>query len=67
VDAGVGDLTAAALSGIAVLSGRVTEGIEQIRKALRLNPHPDSWYYWLLGRAEYAARPYEAAVETFRK
>ena len=43
------------------------KAIEQIRKAFRLNPHPPSWYYWLLGQAQYAARQYEAAVETLRK
>jgi tetratricopeptide (TPR) repeat protein len=41
--------------------------LEQIRKALRLNPHPASWYYLLLGQAQYAARQYEGAVETLRR
>ena len=50
-----------------MLSGRPTDAIEQLRKALRLNPHPTDWYYWALGQAQYAARQYEAAVETLRK
>ncbi|MGB3388581.1 MAG: winged helix-turn-helix domain-containing tetratricopeptide repeat protein [Pseudaminobacter sp.] len=57
----------AALSDIAVLAGRVGEGLEHIRKAFRLNPFPASWYYLTLGQAQYAAGDYEAAVETLRR
>ena len=57
----------AALSDIAVLAGRVEEGLEHIRKAFRLNPFPASWYYLTLGQAQYAAGEYEAAVETLRR
>ncbi|TJV36973.1 MAG: tetratricopeptide repeat protein, partial [Mesorhizobium sp.] len=57
----------AALSDIAVLAGRVKEGLEHIRKAFRLNPFPASWYYLTLGQAQYAAGQYEAAVETLRR
>ena len=57
----------AALSDIAVLAGRVEEGLEHIRKAFRLNPFPASWYYLALGQAQYAAGDYEAAVETLRR
>ena len=59
--------TFAALSDIAVLAGRIKEGLEHIRKAFRLNPFPASWYYLTLGQALYAARDYEAAVETLRR
>ncbi|WP_439615369.1 winged helix-turn-helix domain-containing tetratricopeptide repeat protein [Shinella sp.] len=59
--------TFAALSDIAVLAGRVGEGLEHIRKAFRLNPFPASWYYLTLGQALYAAGDYEAAVETLRR
>ncbi len=59
--------TWAALSDIAVLAGRIKEGLEHIRKAFRLNPFPASWYYLTLGQAQYAAGEYEAAVETLRK
>ncbi|MBZ9871266.1 winged helix-turn-helix domain-containing tetratricopeptide repeat protein [Mesorhizobium sp. BR1-1-9] len=57
----------ATLSDISVLAGRVEEGLEQIRKAFRLNPFPASWYYLTLGAAQYAARDYEAAVKTLRR
>lgn len=59
--------TFAALSDIAVLAGRIEEGLEHIRKAFRLNPFPASWYYLVLGQAQYAAGDYEAAVETLRR
>jgi TolB-like protein/cytochrome c-type biogenesis protein CcmH/NrfG len=59
--------TWATLSDIAVLAGRVEEGLEHIRKALRLNPFPPGWYYLTLGQAQYAAGDYEAAVETLRR
>jgi TolB-like protein/cytochrome c-type biogenesis protein CcmH/NrfG len=57
----------AALSDIAVLAGRVGEGLEHIQKAFRLNPFPPSWYYLALGQAQYAAGEYEAAVETLSR
>jgi adenylate cyclase len=59
--------TWAALSDMSILSGRVTDGLEQIRKAFRLNPYPAVWYFDHLGQAQYAARDYEAAVETLRR
>jgi TolB-like protein/Tfp pilus assembly protein PilF len=46
--------------------GRGVEAIACIEKALRLNPRPPSWYFWLLGCAQYAAGQYEAAVKTLR-
>lgn len=57
----------AALSDITVLAGRIEDGLEHIRKAFRLNPFPESWYYLTLGQAQYAAGDYEAAVETLRR
>jgi TolB-like protein len=48
---------------LAAFAGRPEEAIEILNKALRLNPHPASWYYWELGLAHYAARQYEAAIE----
>ncbi|MBZ9981361.1 MULTISPECIES: winged helix-turn-helix domain-containing tetratricopeptide repeat protein [unclassified Mesorhizobium] len=57
----------ATLSDISVLAGRVEEGLEQIRKAFRLNPFPASWYHLTLGAAQYAARDYKAAVKTLRR
>jgi TolB-like protein/Tfp pilus assembly protein PilF len=55
------------LSDFTVMRGRPAEALEQIGKALRLNPHPPSWYYLLHGQALYAARQYAAAVETLSR
>jgi len=55
------------LSDVSVLRGRPQDALEQIQKALRLNPHPPGRYYWLLGAAQYASRQYESAVATLRK
>ncbi|TPM35628.1 winged helix-turn-helix domain-containing tetratricopeptide repeat protein [Mesorhizobium sp. B2-3-4] len=57
----------ATLADITTLAGRVEEGLEQIRKAFRLNPFPASWYYLTLGQAQYAARDYQGAIETLRR
>jgi TolB-like protein/class 3 adenylate cyclase len=54
------------VSDISCLRGQAAEGLEQIEKAFRLNPRPVSWYYWLLGQAQYAVHQYEAAVMTLR-
>ena len=57
----------ARLSDVTALAGKPAEAIEQINKALRLNPFPDCWYYLLLGQAQYANRQYEAAEATLRR
>ncbi|RWC21255.1 MAG: adenylate/guanylate cyclase domain-containing protein [Mesorhizobium sp.] len=50
-----------------VMNGRPADAIEHVRKALRLNPHPPGWYYWMLGQAQYAIRDYASAVQTLRR
>ena len=51
---------------ISVFCGNPISAIEQAQKALRLNPYPAGWYYWVLGLAQYAAHQYAAAVATLR-
>jgi adenylate cyclase len=46
--------------------GRPEEGIEWIRKAMRLNPHHPERFWNHLGRAYFVARKYPEAVEAFR-
>lgn len=53
-------------SDLIVLCGRPAQAIEHVHKALRLNPHPPGWYYWMLGQAQYGIRDYEAAIQTLR-
>jgi TolB-like protein len=57
----------ATLSDIRGLAGRLDECLDHIHRAFRLNPFPPSWYYLVLGAAQYVARDYEAAIETLRR
>jgi adenylate cyclase len=43
------------------------EGIEWIRRAMRLNPYHPERFWNHLGRAQYTARMYANAVESFSK
>jgi adenylate cyclase len=47
--------------------GRPEEGIEWIRKAMRLNPYHPERYWSHLGRAYYVARRYPEAIEAFAR
>ena len=49
--------TWAMLSELMVLSGRPTDALANIEKALRLNPHPPGWYYWFLGQVAVPGSP----------
>lgn len=46
--------------------GRGVEAIAYAQKGLRLNPHPPSFYFWILGFAQFVAGQYDAAVKTLR-
>ena len=46
--------------------GRPEEGIEWIRKAMRLNPHHPERFWSHLGRAYFVARGYREAIDAFR-
>jgi tetratricopeptide (TPR) repeat protein len=58
--------TYALRTDLLVMEGRPLDAIESAKQALRLNPYPLPWYYWVKGEAEYAARQYENAVATLR-
>jgi len=45
--------------------GRPEEGIEWIRKAMRLNPHHPERFWNHLGKAHFAAHQYGEAIEAF--
>jgi adenylate cyclase len=48
-------------------TGRPEEGIEWIRKAMRLNPHHPERFWNHLGRALFVARRYAEAIDAFRR
>jgi adenylate cyclase len=45
--------------------GKIEEGIDRIRDAMRLNPYHPEWYWVNLGSALYEARKYADAAEAF--
>ena len=45
--------------------GNPEEGIEWIRRAMRLNPHHPARFWSHLGKAFFAARQYAEAIEAF--
>jgi adenylate cyclase len=47
--------------------GKPEEGIEWIRKAIRLNPHHPERFWSHLGRAHFVARRYAEAIDAFRR
>jgi adenylate cyclase len=47
--------------------GQPEEGIEWIRKAMRLNPYHPVRFWNHLGRAYFVARRYDEAIESFKK
>ena len=58
------DATGVAQFGaLLTVAGRAGEGIDLIRKAMRLNPYHPEWYWGVLAAALYAGRRYEEALE----
>jgi adenylate cyclase len=47
--------------------GRAEDGIEWIRRAMRLNPYHPERYWNHLGRAQYTARAYADAIESLSR
>ncbi len=47
--------------------GRPAEGIDWIRRAMRLNPYHPERFWSHLGRAQYTARMYADAIQSFSK
>jgi adenylate cyclase len=47
--------------------GRPAEGIEWIHRAMRLNPYHPQRFWSHLGRAQYTARLYADAIQSFSK
>jgi TolB-like protein/cytochrome c-type biogenesis protein CcmH/NrfG len=47
--------------------GRAEEGIDWIKRAMRLNPYHPARYWSHLGRAQFVARRYAEAIESFHR
>lgn len=47
--------------------GQAEEGIEWIRKAMRLNPHHPARFWNHLGRAYFVGRRYQEAIDSFQR
>jgi tetratricopeptide (TPR) repeat protein len=52
---------------ILALSGRPEEGIEFVKKAMRLNPIPPAYYLSYLGLAYRVSGQYEEAISAYKK
>jgi TolB-like protein/DNA-binding SARP family transcriptional activator len=50
-----------------VMNGTPEKATQATAKALRLNPRPPGWYYWITGTAQAANGKYEDAVVTLRR
>lgn len=55
------------LATLLYYAGRPGDGLERIRKAIRLNPHHPYNYSFHLGQAYYVLGRYAEAIEAFRK
>jgi len=62
-----GSLVHAALGNTLCYAGRIDEGIDQLKQAIRLDPFPPLWYFFHLGRCYRQKGQYEDALTEFRK
>lgn len=49
------------------MNGRPQDAVSAAAHALRLNPRPPEWYFWITGTAQVASGQYENAVVTLRR
>jgi adenylate cyclase len=61
------DLVVVQMGELLTWLGNAEEGIEWIRKAMRLNPHHPERFWSHLGRAHFVARQYPEAIEAFMR
>jgi adenylate cyclase len=59
------DLVVVQMGELFTWLGRAEEGIEWIRKAMRLNPHHPARFWSHLGKAHFVGRQYAQAIEAF--
>jgi adenylate cyclase len=61
------DLVVVQMGELFTWNGRAVEGIEWIKRAMRLNPHHPLRFWSHLGRAYFAARQYVQAIEAYMR
>jgi adenylate cyclase len=61
------DLVVVQMGELLTWLGNPEEGIEWIRKAMRLNPHHPERFWSHLGKAHFTARQYAEAIEAFMR
>jgi adenylate cyclase len=61
------DLVVVQMGELLTWLGNPEEGIEWIRKAMRLNPHHPERFWSHLGKAHFTARQYTEAIEAFMR
>ena len=49
------------------MNGKPQEAVQAVARALRLNPRPPGWYFWITGTAQVANGQYADAVVTLRR
>lgn len=59
------DLVVVQMGELLTWTGRADEGIDWIRKAMRLNPHHPARFWSHLGKAHFTTRQYSEAIEAF--
>ncbi len=59
------DLVVVQMGELLTWTGRADEGVDWIRKAMRLNPHHPARFWSHLGKAYFTAREYGEAIEAF--
>jgi len=57
----------AALGSTLCYAERIDEGIDQLKKAIRLDPFPAYWYFFHLGRCYRQKGQYEEALTEYKK
>jgi adenylate cyclase len=57
----------AGLGEVFIYIGKIEDGIALLRKAIRLNPHHDVWYFWNLGLAFILKNQYDKAEEILKR
>lgn len=61
------DLVVVQMGELLTWEGRPEEGVDWIRRAMRLNPHHPPRFWCHLGRAYFTSREYDAAADAFRQ